>query len=603
STRENRATNGGWVRYGEEGSKVLPILEDFLEPARQAGFGVHLKNIYNLYAYFIRWSLWKVFEHKTAKGPGIISFITASSYLDGDAFVGVREHIRRICDHIDIIDLGGEGRGTRKDENIFAIQTPVAIFVAWRGSQPDKNIPAKVRYVKIEGTKEEKLQKLDKIRSSKDIKWESISTGWQDSFRPKIKGIFTQWPNLVDLMPWQQSGCKLNRTWPIGPSSELLNERWISLVTSSALERPSLFKESRDRKITNTHDDLLVTTKKLEPISTMDANSHIIRPVPYCYRSFDRQWIIPDNRLGDVFSVKLWQSYEENQIYLVGLFSTPLGKGPALIACSEIPDIDCFRGSYGAKAVLPLYRNADATLPNLIPELLGLLKNTYDKNVSPEDFAGYIYAVLAHPEYTKRFKKELGNCEIRVPLTKDVKLFFELSQFGQSLIWLHTYSQRMINKNQKQGNIPKGFAKCKKAVSDKENNYPEEYNYDETTQTLFVGDGSFNPVSPAVYDFEVSGLKVVQSWLGYRMKKRSGRKSSPLDDIRPTTWTHQFTRELLELLWVLEKTIEGYPSQIKLFERVLESKLFQADELPEVSDEMRQAPKTKKKSNQIELDF
>lgn len=108
SNEENQSLTGGWVRYGDKRHHIDPILEDFLEPAREAGHGVHLKNIYNLYVYFIRWSLWKVFEHKTATGPGILSFITASSYLDGDAFSGLREHMRRTCDHIDIIDLGGD---------------------------------------------------------------------------------------------------------------------------------------------------------------------------------------------------------------------------------------------------------------------------------------------------------------------------------------------------------------------------------------------------------------------------------------------------------------------------------------------------------------
>ena len=87
-TEDNKAVTGGWVRYGDDKHKAAPILESFLKPARDAGYGVHLKNLYNLYVYFIRWSLWKVFEHKTATGPGILSFITASSlYLDGDAFV------------------------------------------------------------------------------------------------------------------------------------------------------------------------------------------------------------------------------------------------------------------------------------------------------------------------------------------------------------------------------------------------------------------------------------------------------------------------------------------------------------------------------------
>ena len=29
-----------------------------------------------------------------------MSFISASSYLDGDAFTGMREHMRRVCDEI-----------------------------------------------------------------------------------------------------------------------------------------------------------------------------------------------------------------------------------------------------------------------------------------------------------------------------------------------------------------------------------------------------------------------------------------------------------------------------------------------------------------------
>jgi hypothetical protein len=45
---------GGWVRFGDqqEGAAkqkeqgVRPILEDFIEPVRDAGWGVHLKNLY-----------------------------------------------------------------------------------------------------------------------------------------------------------------------------------------------------------------------------------------------------------------------------------------------------------------------------------------------------------------------------------------------------------------------------------------------------------------------------------------------------------------------------------------------------------------------------
>jgi len=80
--------------------------------------------------------------------------------------------------------------------------------------------------------------------------------------------------------------------------------------------------------------------------------------------------------------------------------------------------------------------------------------------------------------------------------------------------------------------------------------------------------GCFARVVRDVYDFEVSGLKVVPSWLGYRMKRPKGKRSSPLDDIRPREWTGQFTTELLEVLWILEATIAEYPIQARLLKAV-----------------------------------
>ena len=117
--------------------------EDSLAPLIAAGHGVHVKNLYNLYVYFWRWALWKVFERETANGPGIVSFITASSYIDGDAFCGMREHLRRLCNEVWILDLGGEGRGTRKSEMTFAIQTPVAIAVVVRSKRRTRRGPAR----------------------------------------------------------------------------------------------------------------------------------------------------------------------------------------------------------------------------------------------------------------------------------------------------------------------------------------------------------------------------------------------------------------------------------------------------------------------------
>ena len=81
---------------------------------------------------------------------------------------------------------------------------------------------------------------------------------------------------------------------------------------------------------------------------------------------------------------------------------------------------------------------------------------------------------------------------------------------------------------------------------------------------LRVGAGEFGPERPEVWEFSESSSQTVKSWLAYRMREGSGRRASPLDEIRPTRWTAQYTRELLELLWVLEKTVKRWPELAEL---------------------------------------
>jgi hypothetical protein len=239
---------------------------------------------------------------------------------------------------------------------------------------------------------------------------------------------------------------------------------------------------------------------------------------------------------------------------------------------------------------LPLYRNADATEANILPGLLDLLAKTYKRKVTPEDLLSYVYGALGHPAFTSRYVKELETRELRVPITKDAALFAKVRNAGARLLWLHSYGERLVPQGKQRGHVPRGSAKCVKGVPGDPERYPESFDYNDTARTLRVGEGQFRPVGSDVFEFEVSGLKVVQSWLKYRIKKGAGKKSSPLDKIRPERWTSQFTTELLELLWVLEATVEGYPEQAKLFEAVIAGPCFKASELPPVPAKGRKPP-------------
>ena len=602
------ASAGGWVRHGDEGENA-PILEDFIEPARAAGHGVHLKNLYNLYVYFWRWGLWKVFE-QNKNAPGVVSLITAASYLDGKAFSGMREHMRRVCDEIWILDLGGDSRGTRKSENVFNIQTPVAIAVAMRKGASSRNQPAKVRYARIDGSRDDKFNALNEIADFTGVEWEDCPDAWQASFTPAGTGEYFSWPLLTDLMPWQHSGMQAKRTWPIAPDADTLKRRWEGLLNAD--DRAVAFRESSDRKITGSYKSGLDRAPIAEsdedashtpPIAESDDNTPHTSPIAeldedaphppfvrYGYRFLDRQFVIADRRIIARVRPPLWQSHSDLQIYFTTLTAEPLGYGPALSVSSNISDICHFRGSFGAKDTLPLYRAADASEPNITLGLQDMLSETYGREVTPQDFAAYLYGIMAQPTYTARFYDELGTRQLRLPLTKDGALFRKVGEVGARLLRLHTYGERFVPDGEASGVVPGGIAKCLAGIPQNADDYPDKFRYIPETQTLRVGKGEFAPVAPEIYNFRVSGLNPLQSWLKYRMKDGAGKKSSPLDDIRPAAWTAQFTEQLLELIWTLEFTLAEYPEQEKLLDDVIGGELLMADDLPMPTAGMRKPP-------------
>lgn len=591
ATEANRKETGGWVRWGDEdeNGQCLPeraILEAFVRPVRVAGDSIHLKNLYNFYVYFWRWALWKVFESGTAEGPGIVSFITASSYLEGIAFNGMRESMRRLCDEVWVLDLGGEGRGTRRDENVFNIQTPVAIAIAVRYGTVNPEVSANVKYCRLEGDREDKLRQLAGIQDFTNLTWADCPSAWAAPFTPTGHGAFHSWPQLIDVMPWQHSGVEFKRTWTIASDTKILGIRWRALLT--APDRAIAFKETRDRTVGEEVHALLSPTR-LPAVAVLGQDASCPAIEPYGFRSFDRQYCIADNRVGDYFRPPLWAAFSNQQIYFASVFTQALSGGPAVTMTDAIPDRHYFNGR-GGKDILPLFRDRACVHPNLCPGLLEMLTETFGVPVTPEDFAAYLYGILAHPGYTAQFHTELTDKQVRVPLTKSHALFRQVAELGRKLIWLHSYGERMVPEGQRAGRIPSGRARCLVAVPDSPAGYPETFSYNEATQTLSVGRGEFAPVPLSAWEFEVSGRKVLQSWLKYRMKAGAGKKSSPLDNIRPERWTASYTTDLLNLLWVLEATLEMYPAQKSAMDAVLEGPLFLAEELPEVPETARKAP-------------
>lgn len=591
---------GGMVRY--DGDTDNPgLIEDFLAPLRAAGSGGHAKNLYNDYVYFWRWAIWKTCEQ--SDDNGIVSFITASSYLTGPGFAGMREVMRRRFDELWFVDLGGEGRGTRREENVFeGVLSPTVIGFGVRlpdAAQDRANTPATVRYQRISGTRDEKLAALGGITDLDPSEgWETASTGWADAFVPAGAGEFGSWPSVLDVLPWQTSGVKAGRTWVIDADPELLKERWTTLLSEEdPVRRQELFKDSpTGRKVaTPLRPGSIMpgafTATALVSAKATDDQATVSR---FAFRSFDRAHIIADPRAIDRPGAS-WGVVGPRQVFLASLTTNPLGRGPALSATAHVPDLHFFRGSFGAKDVMPVWRDVHAKAGNVTGGLLEALGERYGTPVAVEDLAAYIFGLLGTSAYTERFADELATSSARVPITADAARFAEVVEFGRDLLWWATYGERfqpLDAKGKPVRRLPPGTAKNTKAVPTDSAGYPEDFAYDPATKTLRVGAGEFAPVEPDVWSFEVSGLKVVQSWLAYRMKKRAGKKSSPLDDLRPETWS--FSAELVELLAVVEHFVAAEPVAAELLERVITGDVIDGASLSEPTDSERKPPKPAK---------
>lgn len=581
--RVDGQTGGGWIAQPVEGKSLF---DDIHAPARSNTIFSHQASLYNLYVYFWRLALWKAFE-QTPSGPAITSFITASSWLSGPGFLGLRQLARELADEIFVIDLGGDNNGARTDENVFPIKTPVAIVILVRRAVPNPKIAAQVMYRRVEGTRAEKLDQIAALRMG-DPGWAPASADWHAPLVPRSGGAdWHSYPALVDLIPWQQPGCMWNRTWPVAPTPELLDRRWTRLVSTSDLfDRVACFVEGSSGRGVQTK---VAGLAKLidEPIGA--AHQPITR---FGHRSFDRQWSLQDPRLAKTESPALWASLSPNQVFMVALTTAQLGPGPAATASVYVPDKHYFHGR-GGKDIFPLFRDASGAL-NVDPNLLACVVEQLGDaglGITGQDLFAYVYGVLAGADYTTRFHEQLTTPGPRIPITANAALFRAMTEHGSALLWLQTYGERFGSPE-----------RIGLAVSDDIAWSPEPtslaadlkvIHYSPGSRQIVIGEGVLNGVSPEVWAFKVSGMPVVKKWLGYRTGKGSGRAASsksPLDKVRPTAWDAAWSQELRELVYVLTESLKLWEIGTGLLDEIVSGPLISGNDLPQPLAHLRRPP-------------
>lgn len=465
-----------------------------------------------------------------------------------------------------------------------------------RPAHSNSAIPATVRFHSLPpGYREQKFEALKQLRLE-NTNWIECPTNWRAPFLPASKGAWATYIPLEQLFIYNGSGVMPGRTWIIAPDAESLRERWQRLIHATTDKMELLFHPHLSNgKLGDRHsnrvlkDGLPGYEARIKPVAADHEPS--IEPIRYGFRSFDRQWIIPDNRLINRPNPELWNVRSDRQVYLTAFTEESPTNGPALTFTGLVPDLHHYKGSFGGR-VFPLWKDEKAKLPNMPPKLLSFLGEKYGIGVSAEDLVAYIAAIAAHPAFTTRFQDDLSTPGIRIPLTADSKIFIEALELGRTMIWLHTFGERMVDPKRGRPAQPPRLPSDRApripaagSISEDPKAMPDSINYDASKKRLLIGQGYVEHVEAAMWLYEVSGKRVLLQWFSYRKKNRERpiigdrRPPSPLGDIQPDHWLAEYTTELINVLNVIGWLVDLEPAQAKLLEKVCSGPTISLEEL------------------------
>lgn len=467
---EDETLVGGWMNE---------LWEDLKQPVRDEGWANQLNTFPELSVAFWRWSMWKLFEADGAPGRGVVAFITNRKFLTGKPYAGLRRMMRERFDRIEIVDLRGDVRrgeraGVGSDTGVFNIQVGTCITLAIAdGSKPDGAL-AQVRYVDSwTGAHFSRAAKLGWLsRASADgavPDMVAVERGQLDDLRPE---------------PFQASG--------------LLPLREMFSFSKSGM------KSGNDPVFVALQRDALRVQVSNHLMRRVDPTYHPALERALSYRPLDVRVLYNDLPLLNRPGPEMQRAWGNDN---VGLYAMPFGTGagPSIWCHRFMPDYHSFSGRGGY--AFPLYdRRAGQNPVNLSPALLVGLTAAYGAPPSPEDVFDAILALLSATSYTLRFAEDLEDVFPHVPFPADPAVFARAAAVGREIRAVETFARAPADLD--------GLSQLETPPSP---GPLAGVGWDEGRLTLRDDDtGVLSGVPRAVWDFAVSGYRVLPRWLAAR---------------------------------------------------------------------------------------
>jgi predicted helicase len=486
---ENETLVGQWMD---------DLWDDLKEPVRDAGQGNQLNTFPELSVAFWRWAIWKLFEAENAPRRGVVAFITNRKFLTGWPYAGLRKMMRERFDRIEIIDLRGDVRrgeraGVGADQGVFNIQVGTAITLAIADGRKAPDALAAVRY--NDAWAHDYLSRRDKFAWLVDGEDDgalygevAVDRGPLEDFRPSpfLNGDLL---GIGDCFQFQLSGVQSKR------------DAFVYAVDQSALQsRISTFVSGTPNSSIPTFG---ATSARPEAVARAQPFD-ILRVGLVSYRPLDRRYLYNHSKYLDRPRPELQLVWGDEN---VSLYAMPAGtgEGPAVWCHGLLPDYHAFRGSYGGYA-FPLFDRRLGHGPyNVKADLMEALGAAYGGAVTPEAVFDAILCLLSARSYTTRFAEDLEDTFPHIPFPAARTLFEEAAAFGAEIRAVETFSrlprvQRALGRAETAPTGPLA---------------PVEWVSGEI-RLCADGSGHISHIPAAVWEFAVSGYRLLPRWLAAR---------------------------------------------------------------------------------------
>jgi uncharacterized protein YjeT (DUF2065 family) len=470
---ENHTLVGDWM----DG-----IWDDLKEPVRNAGQGNQLNTFPELSVAFWRWAIWKIFEAENAPKRGVVAFISNRKFLTGWPYAGLRKMMRERFDRIEIIDLRGDVRtgeraGIDADQGVFNIMVGTAITIAIADGSKAEGEAADVYYY------DSWTDGLFSRRAKLDWLVDHADAGTSPNAVPVQRGL------IDDMRP-----------------QPFQNGEWLSLREAFKFSKSGMKSGNDDVFVSCLRANLRTqVTRFLSAQENFDYDASL--ETFYCYRPFDRRWFYDDlrllNRPGPAMQ-RVWGP-QNSGLYAM---AAGTGGGPAVWCHGLLPDYHAFRGRGGY--AFPLHdRRPNINAPNISAALIESLSAAYGEPISADDVFDTILCLLSAVSYTLRFAEDLEDVFPHIPFPAQLSTFQNAARVGQEIRSVETFA-RPPGETYRQPNFVRVVTEPRGEVA--------KVDYVDGEITL-CGDGTgrIMGIPQPIWDFSVSGYRLVPHWLEARI--------------------------------------------------------------------------------------